>query len=51
MDGLTFPNPFGIAAGLGKNVTFYHSLITLVRPGFIEVVLIVTGGIDTIDRA
>jgi dihydroorotate dehydrogenase len=36
LNGLTFQNPFGVAAGFDKNATVYHALTGLVSPGFIE---------------
>lgn len=37
MDGLVFPSPFGVAAGLDKNASILRSLEALTSPGFIEV--------------
>lgn len=37
LGGLSFPNPFGVAAGLDKNASVYPALIGLIDPGFIEV--------------
>ncbi len=37
LDGLTFPTPFGIAAGLDKNASMMHALEALMNPGFIEI--------------
>src|SRR5690349_18142312 len=37
LDGVVFPTPFGIAAGVDKNAAMMHSLEALMSPGFIEI--------------
>jgi dihydroorotate dehydrogenase len=37
LDGLEFPSPFGVAAGLDKNASLYRALQAVSSPGFIEI--------------
>jgi len=37
LDGVVFPTPFGIAAGLDKNASMIHALEALTSAGFVEV--------------
>lgn len=37
LDGVEFPTPFGVAAGLDKNATITRALEALTTPGFIEI--------------
>jgi dihydroorotate dehydrogenase len=37
LDGLDFPSPFGVAAGLDKNAAIYRALQAVSSPGFVEI--------------